>query len=102
MTVRPNKETIVQINPTVFERHAQTVLVLILVALLLWVGDTTQSTSLSVAEMRVEIAYMKHSVETPSPQYAEMSKRLDAFNQRALSLERAILLQEKTTEENRR
>ena len=30
-----------------FERHAQTVLVMLLVALLVWVGNTTQNTSLT-------------------------------------------------------
>lgn len=60
-----------------FERHAQTALVLILVALLLWVGNTTQNTAVTVAEMRVEVAYLKAISEQPPPQYSEMSKRLD-------------------------
>lgn len=46
-----------------FERHAQTALVLVLVALLLWVGKTTADTSVSVAEMRVEIAHLKTTVD---------------------------------------
>ncbi len=48
-----------------FERHTQTALVLLLVALLLWVGSTTQTTAVSIAEMRIEIAYLKVSVERP-------------------------------------
>ena len=46
-----------------FERHTQTALVLLLVALLLWVGATTQNTSVTVAEMKVEISYLKEAVE---------------------------------------
>jgi len=48
-----------------FERHAQTALVLLLVALLLWVGNTTQQTAVAVARMEVELAYLKTSVEGP-------------------------------------
>jgi hypothetical protein len=60
-----------------FERHAQTALVLVLVALLLWVGNTTQNTAVSVAEMRVEVAYLKALSELPPPQFLELSKRMD-------------------------
>ena len=52
--------------PNVFERHAQTALVLVVVALLLWVGKTTQDTAITVAAMRVEVAYLKATVEQPS------------------------------------
>ena len=60
-----------------FERHAQTALVLVLVALLLWVGNTTQNTAVAVAEMRVEVAYLKALSELPPPQFLELSKRMD-------------------------
>lgn len=53
----------VDVITNAFERHAQTALVMLLVALLLWVGNTTQRTSVAVAEMRVEISYLKEAVE---------------------------------------
>ena len=56
-----------------FERHAQTALVLLLVALLLWVGSTTQKTSVAIAELRVELGYLKVSVERPHV-HDELSK----------------------------
>ncbi len=71
-----------------FERHTQTALVLLLVALLLWVGSTTQSTAVSVAEMRVEIAYLKMSVERPhehsdiTQSVGDCQKRLSALESR--------------------
>ena len=65
------------VNGRAFERHAQTALVLILVALLLWVGQTTQHTSVVVAEMRVELAFLKAYHATPSAEYQEMAKRVD-------------------------
>jgi hypothetical protein len=54
---------VVDVITNAFERHAQTALVMLLVALLLWVGNTTQRTSVAVAEMRVEISYLKEAVE---------------------------------------
>ncbi len=73
-----------------FERHAQTALVLVLVALLLWVGNTTQNTAVTVAEMRVEVAFLKALSEQPPPQYIEMSKRLDEQTRRIESLEKKL------------
>jgi len=48
-----------------FERHAQTALVLLLVALLIWVGSTTQDTAVEIAKLRVELGYIKVSIEKP-------------------------------------
>lgn len=71
-----------------FERHAQTVMVLMLVALLLWVGATTQNTAVAIAEMRVEIAYLKVSVDRPhehsdlTQSVGDCQKRLSALEER--------------------
>lgn len=70
-----------------FERHAQTVLVLMLVALLVWVGDTTQRTSLAVAEMRVEVAFLKATSSRPPYQYDQLSSRLNDHSSRLDYLE---------------
>ena len=69
-----------------FERHAQTALVLLLVALLLWVGSTTQNTAVSVAEMRVEIAYLKLSVERPH-EHADITQSVGDCQKRLSALE---------------
>lgn len=73
--------------PNSFERHAQTSLVLLLVALLLWVGSTTQQTAVSIAEMRIEIAYMKAVTSKPPQTYFELSKRIDDLNARVKHVE---------------
>jgi hypothetical protein len=71
-----------------FERHAQTALVLLLVALLLWVGSTTQDTSVAVAEMRIEISYLKAAVDAPhihpdiTQSVGDCQKRLSALEDR--------------------
>jgi len=72
-----------------FERHAQTALVLLLVALLVWVGNTTQKTQVTVAEMRVEVGYLKIAVESP-PQYLELSKRVDSLQIRINIMEQQL------------
>lgn len=70
-----------------FERHAQTALVLVLVALLLWVGQTTQRTAVVVAEMRVEVAFLKAYHSGPSSEFQEMAKRVDILERLVLTME---------------
>ena len=77
----------ITVGTRAFERHAQTALVLVLVALLLWVGQTTQHTSLVVAEMRVELAFLKAYHNAPSPEYRQIEKRLDALENLIAKLE---------------
>ena len=69
-----------------FERHAQTVMVLMLVALLLWVGATTQNTAVAIAEMRVEIAYLKVSVDRPHA-HADLTQSVGDCQKRLSALE---------------
>ena len=63
-----------------FERHAQTVIVLILTALLLWVGNTTQEMAVALAKLEVEVKYLR---ETPHPiegnQLVQIEVRLQAI-----------------------
>lgn len=75
-----------------FERHAQTALVLLLVALLLWVGNTTQQTSVAVAEMRVEVAYLKALSEQPNPEIRQLTGRISDLVNRVSHVEREIEL----------
>jgi cell division protein FtsB len=77
----------VVVNGRAFERHAQTALVLVLVALLLWVGDTTQNTSLVVAEMRVELAFLKASNEKPSEEIKSLNRRVDSLESLVYAME---------------
>ena len=83
----PTEEEAMNVSSRAFERHAQTALVLILVALLLWVGQTTQHTAVVVAEMRVEVAYLKAYHSSPSPEYLEMAKRVDSLEAQIRILE---------------
>lgn len=69
------------------ERHTQTVVVLVLAALLLWVGNTTQETSVSVAEMRIEVAFLKAAAVGPSPGIKILNERVDRLSIRVTNLE---------------
>ena len=53
----------IEVISNTFERHVQTVIAVLLGALLIWVGTTTNATSIAVAEMKIEIIYLKNAVE---------------------------------------
>ena len=74
---------------SVLERHAQTVVVMITAALLLWVGNTTQKTQVAVAEMRVEIRLLKESSEQPNVAYEQLKSRVDYLQEKVMRLEAA-------------
>jgi hypothetical protein len=77
----------IKVITNTFERHAQTALVLLLVALLLWVGNTTQQTAVTVAEMRVEMAYLKVKVDEPRQDHIDCTEQLADLRNRVSALE---------------
>lgn len=66
------------------ERHAQTVIVLILVALLLWVGSTTQQTAINVAKLSVDVTYLQSAIKEPDGKFDEIEVRLDRIEQQLM------------------
>lgn len=66
-------------SSTQLERHLQTLIVLILVALLVWVGTTVQDTQVAVAKLTVEVQFLKSRVDEPGKKFAEIEKRLDGI-----------------------
>lgn len=73
-------------NVPALERHTQTVLVLVLVAILLWVGSTVQQTAIEVAAMRIEIEHLKQRITRPDNKFAEIEKRLDSIERQIAQL----------------
>ena len=71
-------------NPAGMERHAITVLTLVIVALILWVGNGVQQTQVKLAAIEVELEYIKRSTMTDNGKFAEIERRLDAI-ERAIS-----------------
>ena len=67
------------VRSNAIERHAQTLLVLILVALLVWVGGTTQGTAIAVAQMQVQITQLQVDVRKPDGKFNEIERRLDSI-----------------------
>lgn len=52
-----------------FERHAQSVLAVVITALLLWVGNTVQAMSITIAQMKVQIEVLSSA---PHPVDSQM------------------------------
>jgi tRNA(Phe) wybutosine-synthesizing methylase Tyw3 len=69
------------------ERHAQTVIVLIMVALLLWVGATTQQTAINVAKLGVDVTYLQQQVAKPDSKFREIEVRLDRIESQLTQLQ---------------
>ena len=63
------------------ERHAITVLTLIIVALILWVGNSVQQTQVKLASMDVELRYIKEAVVQDNSKFKEIEQRLDSIEQ---------------------
>ena len=63
------------------ERHLQTLIVVIIVGLLGWVGTTVQSTEVAVAKLTVELEVLKEKIQIPDKKFAEIEKRLDNIEQ---------------------
>lgn len=49
-------------NGSVFERHAQTALTVLVVGLLAWVGVTTQTTAIDVAKLTVKVEQLEQEI----------------------------------------
>jgi len=60
-----------------FERHAITVLTLVMVALILWVGNGVQQTQVRLAAMEVELAYIKRGINGDTSKFSKIEERLD-------------------------
>jgi hypothetical protein len=63
------------------ERHLQTLIVIIIVGLLGWVGTTVQSTEVAVARLTVEVEFLKKETLTDATTMIEIEKRLDTIEQ---------------------
>ena len=66
------------------ERHLQTLIVVIIVGLLGWVGTTVQATEVAVAKLTVELEFLKAEIKANNPEqkFAEIEKRLDAIERK--------------------
>lgn len=69
-----------------FERHAQTALVLLVVALLVWVGKTTQDSAVTMASLKVEIQHLQRQTEPTARKFNEIERRLDSIEKQLQSI----------------
>lgn len=69
-----------------FERHAQTALVLLLVALLIWVGKTTQDTAVQIAQLHIHIENLQRQTLPTNQKFKEIEVRLDSIERQLQSI----------------
>ena len=69
------------------ERHLQSIIVIIIVGLLGWVGVTVQQTQVAVSAIGVEIEYLKIEVMKPEVRFREIEIRLDRIDRTLGQLE---------------
>lgn len=69
-----------------FERHAQTALVLLVVALLAWVGKTTQETAVTIAKLHVHVETLQRQTAPTNQKFKEIEKRLDSIERQLQSI----------------
>ncbi len=62
-----------------FERHAQTALTLIMVALILWVGSATQATQIKVAELTVQVNNLQSVINAPEARVNDLTRRIEVL-----------------------
>lgn len=70
-----------------FERHAQTALTLLLVALLIWIGASVQDTAVTMAQVRVEMTYIKLELDGTLPKIDKLSDEVRENSDRIEKLE---------------
>ena len=68
----------VKITPGL-ERHAITVLTMVIVALILWVGNGVQGNQIKLAAIEVELNYIKQNTTMDNNKFHEIEKRLDSI-----------------------
>jgi hypothetical protein len=61
------------------ERHAITVLVMVMVALILWVGSNVQQAQVQLAAIEVELGYIKRQTTNDGEKFREIERRLDGI-----------------------
>lgn len=66
------------------ERHAQTVIAVMVVGLLAWVGMTTQATQVKVAELAVEVNHLKNVIRTPEARVNDLTRRIELIEEHVL------------------
>ena len=68
------------------ERHAITILTMVIVALILWVGNTVQQAQVQLAAIQVDMEYIKRGIVTDGQKFYEIEKRLDGIERQMQTL----------------
>jgi cell division protein FtsB len=74
-------------DPRAMERHAQTIMTLIVVALLVWVGTTTQEASVKIATLEVQVTALNKRLDRPDAVQELLIEQNKELRSRILKLE---------------
>jgi outer membrane murein-binding lipoprotein Lpp len=68
-----------------FERHAQTGLVLLVVALLAWVGLTVNENQIKLAELSIQVQNLNNQVAAPTARVNDLTRRIELIEEAVLN-----------------
>ena len=79
-------------NPAGMERHAVSILTVVIVALIVWVGNSVQTAQVMLAQIEIELSYIKVSLNHDRNKFEKIESRLDSIERelRGLKSERDI------------
>ncbi len=69
---------------TAFERHTQTALVILVVALLSWVGLTVNANQVQLAKLTVTVENLHDQISTPSARVNDLTRRIEIIEETVL------------------
>jgi septal ring factor EnvC (AmiA/AmiB activator) len=69
------------------ERHAISILTVVIVALIMWVGNSVQQTQVTLGQIEVELSYIKNSLSNDRNKFQKIEERLDSIERELRSLQ---------------
>ena len=81
------EENAVPAMPTQMERHLQTIIVLILTGLLVWVGTTVQQTQVEVAKLSVELQGVNSELIRDDKEMSACEMRMEVIEEQLTQIQ---------------
>lgn len=75
----------IKISPGV-ERHAISILTVVIVALIMWVGNSVQQTQITLGQIEIELQYIKKSITNDRNKFQKIEDRLDSIERELRSI----------------
>ena len=69
------------------ERHVISILTIVIVALIMWVGNSVQQAQITLGQMEVELGYIKNSLTSDRDKFQNIENRLDSIERELRALQ---------------